>query len=52
MSNRGDTRSEVLKVGSMNVGTACPVLFCSRDGDSKELCHGDDNLCGGTTEQL
>ena len=24
------------------VGTACPAFFCSRDGDLKGLCHGDD----------
>ena len=26
----------------MKVGTACPALFCSCDGDLKGLCHGDD----------
>ena len=37
-----DTWSEVLKDGSMTVGTACPAFFCSHDGDLKGLCHGDD----------
>ena len=40
----GDTWSEVLKGGSMNVGTACTAFFCSHDGDLKGLCLGDD-LC-------
>ena len=40
----GDTWSDVLKDGSMNIRTACPAFFCSRDGDLKGLCHGDD-LC-------
>ena len=38
----GDTWSEVLKDDSVKVGTACPVFFCSHDGDLKGLCHGDD----------
>ena len=38
----GDTWSEVLKDGSMHVGTACTSFFCSHDGDLKGLCHGDD----------
>ena len=38
----GGAWSEVLKDGFMNVGTACPALFCSDDGDLKRLCHGDD----------
>ena len=38
----GDTWSEVLKGGSMKVGTACPAFFCSHDGDLKGLCRGDD----------
>ena len=48
----GDTQSEVLKDGSMNVGAACPAFFCSHDGDLKGLCHGDDFLCSGTTEAV
>ena len=32
----GDTWSEVLKDGSMKVGTACPAFFCSHDGDLKD----------------
>ena len=31
----------MLKESSMKVGTACPALFCSCDGDRKGLCHGD-----------
>ena len=38
----GDTWSDVLKESSMKVGTACPAIFCSCDGDLKGLCHGDD----------
>ena len=38
----GDTWFEVLKVGSMKVGTACLAFFCSQDGNLKGLCHGDD----------
>ena len=34
-----DTWSEVLKDGSMKVGTACTAFFCSCDGDLKGLCH-------------
>ena len=37
-----DKWSEVLKDGSMKVGTACPAFFCGQDGFSKSLCHGDD----------
>ena len=37
----GDARSEVLKDGSMKVGTACSTFCCSHDGDLKGLCHGD-----------
>ena len=38
----GDASSDVLKESSMKVGTVCPAFFCSRDGDLKGLCHGDD----------
>ena len=38
----GDIWSELLKDGSMKVGTACPAFFCSHDGDFKGVCHGDD----------
>ena len=48
----GDTWSEVLKDGSMNVGTACPAFFCSHDGDPKGLCHGDDFCVVARREQL
>ena len=48
----GDTWSDVLKDGSMKIGTACPAFFCSRDGDLKGLCHGDDFWCVCTTEAV
>ena len=32
----------MLKESSIKVGTACSAFFCSRDGDLKGLCHGDD----------
>ena len=38
----GDTWSEVLKDGSMKIGTACAAFFCSLDGNAKGLCHRDD----------
>ena len=48
----GDTWSELLKDGSMNVGTACPAFFCSHDGDLKGLCHGDDFCVVARRKQL
>ena len=48
----GDTCSEVLKDGSMNVGTACPAFFCSHDRDLKGLCHGDDFFVVARRKQL
>ena len=50
--NLGDTWSEVLKDGSMKVGAACPAFFCSRDGDLKGLCHGDDFCVVARRKQL
>ena len=47
-----DTWSEVLKEGSMKVGTACPAFFCSCDGDFKGLCHGADFCVVETTEAV
>ena len=47
-----ETWSEVLKDGSMNVGTACPAFFCSHDGDLKGLCHGDDFCVVARRKQL
>ena len=47
-----DTWSEVLKESSMKVGTACPDFFCSRDGDLKGLCHGDDFCVVARQKQL
>ena len=34
------------------VGVACPAFFCSRDGDLKGLCHGDDFCVVGRQKQL
>ena len=48
----GDTWSELLKDGSMKVGTACPAFFSSHDGDLKGMCQGDDFCVGGTTEAV
>ena len=48
----GDTWAEVLKESSMKVGTACPALFCSHDGDLKGLCHGDDFCVVARRKQL
>ena len=48
----GDTWSEVLKDGSMKVGTACPAFLCSHDGDLKGLCHGDDFCVVARRKQL
>ena len=48
----GDTWSDVLKEGSMKVGTACTAFFCSRDGDLKGLCHGNHFCVGCTTEAV
>ena len=31
----------MVKESSMKVGTACPLSFCSRDGDLKGMCRGD-----------
>ena len=47
-----DTWTEVLKDGSMKVGTACPAFFCSHDGDLKGLCHGDDFCVVARRKQL
>ena len=48
----GETWPEVLKDGSMKVGTACPAFFCSCDGDLKGLCHGDDFCVVARRKQL
>ena len=48
----GDTWSDVLKESSMTVGTACPALFCSCDGDLKGMCHGDDFFVVARQKQL
>ena len=48
----GDTWSEVLKDGSMKVGTACPAFFCGHDEDLKGLCHGDDFCVVARQKQL
>ena len=48
----GDTWSDVLKDGSMKVGTACSAFFCSHDGDLKGLCHGDDFCVVARRKQL
>ena len=48
----GDTWSDVLKESSMKVGTACPGFFCSRDGDLKGSCHGDDFCVVARQKQL
>ena len=47
-----DTWAEVLKDGSMEVGTACPAFFCSHDGDLKVLCHGDGFCIVARRKQL
>ena len=47
-----DTWSEVLKDGSMEVGTAFPAFFCSHDGDLIGLCHGDDFCVVARRKQL
>ena len=47
-----DTWAEVLKDGSMKVGTAYPAFFCSHDGDLKSLCHGDDFCVVARRKQL
>ena len=47
-----DTWSELLKDGSMKVGTACSAFFCSHDGDLKGLCHGDVFCVEGRQKQL
>ena len=36
----------------MKVGTACPVFFCSYDGDLKRLCHCDDFCVVARQKQL
>ena len=36
----------------MKVGTACPAFFCSRDGDLKGLCHGDEFCVVARQKQL
>ena len=48
----GDTWSDVLKESSLKVGTACTAFFCSRDGDFKGLCHGDDFSVVARQKQL
>ena len=48
----GDTQSDVLKESSMKVGTARPAFFCSREGDPKGLCHGDDFCVVARRKQL
>ena len=48
----GDTWSEVLKDGSMKIGTACAAFFCSSDGNVKRLVPQRRLLRGGTWEQL
>ena len=48
----GDTWSEVLKESSMKVGTACTAFFCSRHGDLKGMCHGDDFCVVARQKQL
>ena len=48
----GETWSDVLKDGSMKIGTACTAFFCSRDGDLKGLCHGDDFCVFARQNQL
>ena len=44
--------TEVLKDGSMKVGTACPAFFCTQDGNLKGLCHGDDFCVVARRKQL
>ena len=44
--------ANVLKESSMKVGTAYPAFFCSRDGDLKGLCHGDDFCVVARQKQL
>ena len=46
------TWAEVLKDGSMKVGTACPAFFFSHDGDLRGLCHGDDFCVVARRKQL
>ena len=36
----------------MKVGTACAAFFCSRDGDLKGSCHGDDFCVVARQKQL
>ena len=48
----GDTWSDLLKDGSMKVGTACPAFFCNHDGDLEGLCHGDDFCVVARRKQL
>ena len=48
----GETWSEVLKDGSMKVGTACPAFICRHDGDLKRLCNGDDFCVVARRKQL
>ena len=47
-----DTWSEVLKDGSMKVGTACPAFFFIPDGNLKGLSHGDDFCVVARRKQL
>ena len=48
----GDTWSEASKNGSMNVGSACLIFFCSQEGHLKGLCHGDDFCVVARRKQL
>ena len=48
----GEMWSEVLKNGSLNIGTACSAFFCSQDGNLKGLCHGDDFCVVARRNQL
>ena len=47
-----DTWSEVLKDGSMKVGTACLAFFCNQDRNFKGLCHGDDFVSAEGAKEL
>ena len=48
----GDSWSDVLKESSKKVGTAFTASFCSRDGNLKGLCHGDDFCVVARQKQL
>ena len=47
-----DTWADVLKDGTMKVGTACPASFCSHNSDLQGLCHGDDFCVVARRKQL